>query len=186
MAFDPLPARRGLDYINLSFARWSEFLDVHPARPMASSEIAAEQNFHANSHVIGIVRWIRSVDDYLAGVDATLDPCPGYADARSAAAVQGLFDGLRHAAHKSLHLLTTLATTPAVYMKAESHLGAGPPPPPRRPNNPIYLWPDLAHLPARGGDRGRRARLAYATHLARHEVDPVLVTVVNWLRSRRL
>ncbi len=112
---------------------------------------------------------------------------PNQVNQRRYEALRAFFvDGLRHAAHKSLHLLTTLATTPAVYMKAEFHLGAGPPPPPRRPNNPIYLWPDLAHLPARGGGRDRRERLAYATHLARHEVDPVLVTAVNWLRSRRL
>jgi hypothetical protein len=76
VTFDPDPARRALDLIDLSFARWSKFLDAHPARPMASSEVATTQNLHANSYVIDIVRWIRSLDDYLSGRDTGLDPLP--------------------------------------------------------------------------------------------------------------
>jgi len=105
VTFDPAPARRGLDHIDMSFARWSEFLDAHPSRPMASSAVSMAQNLLAISYLIDLVRWIRSVDDYLAGRDA--GPGAGlstYKAARADPAIEGLLDGLRHAAHKSLHL----------------------------------------------------------------------------------
>jgi len=153
---------------------------------MATSAVSVAQNLLANSYLVDLVRWIRSVDDYLAGRDAGLGAeLSTYKAARAEPAIVGLLDGLRHAAHKSLLLLTVLATTPAVYLAAKGHLGAGPPPPPRRPNEPIYLRPDLSHLPARRGARDVVERAGYAAHLSRREIDPVLDFVVTWLRSQR-
>jgi hypothetical protein len=151
-----------------------------------SNSVAAKQFLHANSYVVDLVRWIRAVDDYLQGRGRGPGEGPGlpsYVTARADPAVAGPLDALRYAANKSLHLLTVLATAPAVYMKATSYFGAAPPPP-RRPNEPVYLWPDLTHLPP-GGPSDRRDRDAYAEHLARREVDPLLDTAVTWLRTQR-
>jgi len=183
--FDPDPARSGLTHIELAFNRWSEFLDGHPPRPMSNS-VAAKQFLHANSYVVDLVRWIRAVDDYLQGGRGPGEGpgLPSYVAARADPMVVGPLDALRYAANKSLHLLTVLATAPAVYLKATGYFGATPPPPPRRPNEPVYLWPDLTHLPP-GGPSDRRNRDAYAEHLARREVDLVLDTAVTWLRTQR-
>jgi hypothetical protein len=135
---------------------------------------------------VDLVRWIRAVDDYLQGRGRGPGEGPGlpsYVTARADLALAGPLDALRYAANKSLHLLTVLATAPAVYMKATGYFGAGPPPPPRRPNEPVHLWPDLTHLPL-GGSSGRHDREAYAEHLARREVDPLLDTATTWLLAQ--
>lgn len=182
--FDPGPARSGLTHIELAFTRWSEFLDVHPPRPMSHS-VAARQSLHANSYLVDLVRWIRAVDDHLRGHGRGPGEGPGlpsYILARADPAVAGPLDALRYAANKSLHLLTVLAAAPAVYVKGTGYLGTAPPPPPRRPHEPVYLWPDLAHLPiGRRGDQ--HGRDAYAEHLASREIDPILNAVVTWLHT---
>lgn len=108
--FDPGPARRGLDHIDLAFTRWSRFLDLHPPRPM-SPAVAAVQFLHADSYVAELVRWIRAVDDHLAGRGRGPGEGPGlvtYRTARAAPDIAGPLDALRYAANKSLHLLTRL------------------------------------------------------------------------------
>jgi len=92
--FDPDPARRGLTHIELAFTRWSEFLDVHPPRPMSNS-VAAKQFLHANSYVVDLVRWIRAVDDYLQGRGSGPGEGPGlpsYVTARADPTVVGPLD----------------------------------------------------------------------------------------------
>lgn len=104
--FNPGLARQGLDWLEGSFAQWSTFLDEHPTKPLPDLETLNAFKGQANRHAVEVVRWVRSVDDYLFGRDTDYEPAPGYQAARAAdAEIEGLLDGLSYAANKSLHLL---------------------------------------------------------------------------------
>lgn len=179
-------ARRGIDCLDASYTQWSTFLDEHPVKPLPDDDTLGRFGDQANRHAVEVVRWVRSVDDYLAGNDTGYAPAPGYDTARATDPdVAGLLDGLRYAAHKSLHVLVGVAIgPPPVDMVATASMGA--PPPPRRGDVPMYRWPDLRWLVALAGrDRNAAERVAYERHLWDQSVDGVLTRAVEWLRARR-
>lgn len=186
-SFDSAAARRGIASLRRSYARWVLFLDEHPLKPLPSDEVVHELRAQANLHVVEVVRWVRSVDDYLAGRDTGADAMPGYSAARSAdPEAAAVLDGMGYAANKSLHLLVDLAAAPPpVDLIAESFLVVGSPPPHRpRRDIQVYRWPKLGHLPERGS-RDRQLRRAYERQLAGGFVETALARAVGWLVERR-
>lgn len=187
--FNPVPARRGIDCLDASFAEWSTFLDEHPSEPLPDITTVDRSLDNANRRAVEVVRWVRSVDDFLRGHDTGYEPAPRYEAARAAdAEIEGLLDGLRYAAHKSLHVLVGVAIGPPP-MDVISGTVVGPPQPPARPqrgNVPVYRWPDLrwlVHLAGR--DRNAAERMAYERHLWDGPVDQALTRAVEWLRTQR-
>jgi hypothetical protein len=180
--FDPEPVRRGIDSLRRSFAQWVLFLNAHPSKPLPNDEVVKELRGQANVHVVEVVRWIRSVDDYLAGRGTGAEAMPGYTAARKTdPEIEALLDGVRYAANKSLHLLVDLAAAPPpVDLIGESFLVVGSPPPERpRRDIQVYRWPNLGLLPQRARDQ--QLREAYEAQLAGRFVDTALAHAVGWL-----
>lgn len=160
-----------------------QLLEEHPPKPLPSVEIANELRAQANLHAVEVVRWVRSVDDYLGGRNTGDGALPGYIAARVAAPdIAALLDGLSYAANKSLHLLVDLAAAPPpVDLIGEGTLWVGSPPPQRpRRDIPVYRWPSLVHLPRRGS-QDQQLRSAYEAQLAGGFVDTGLARAVGWL-----
>lgn len=186
LPFDAVAARRGIDNLAASHAQWAEFLERHPPIPLPDDAVASGWRTAANRHVVEVVRWARSVDDYLAGCGTDMEAAPGYKDARDDVAIKRLLDGLRYAANKSLHLLVDLASSPPpVDVVVQSHFGVGQlPPRDPRLDRPIYRWPDLAHLLARSKP-DLVLQTAYTDHLADKFVYLALDHAVTWLSAQR-
>jgi len=185
--FDPEPAWRGIDSLRRRFAQWALFLNEHPPKPLPNDAIVKELRAQANVHVVEVVRWVRSVDDYLAGRGTGAEAMPGYKAARNAdPEIVALLDGVGYAANKSLHLLVDLAAAPPpVDLIAESFLVVGSPPPNRpRRDIQVYRWPNLRHLPQRD-PRDQQLRSAYKAQLAGGFVDTALEHAVSWLVAQQ-
>lgn len=186
--FNPRPARKGLDGLEAAFGRWATFLDEHPPKPLPDDATLSRYRDTAHRHAVEVVRWVRSVDDFLAGRDTGYEPAPGYRDARAAnPEIEGLLDGLRYVAHKSLHVLVDVAVgPPPIDIISEPFMGAPPPRRPQRGDVPVYRWPDLRWLvDLAGRDRNAAERGAYERHLWSGPIDPALTRAVEWLSTRR-
>ena len=183
--FDHRTARRGIDSLIIAYGRWDQFRApiLHRSRPTRA--VVEESALQASVLITEIARWVRAVDEYLSEVrNKDNEGLLGYDDAVSRdETVLGILDGLAHAADKSLHRLVdpkwTLMTSAITRGSIDVH-GLE-----TRRNDARYIWQEL---PASSSRKPRPRELAksggYARFLAHHEVDPVLVVAVSFLRGQ--